>query len=166
MIDKLWSMLIVIGRKSKMWQELVCHPEIKQPLSPAIKKCSLTFQRIIKEVSCINIMAELKEGFYVTLAEGAREFPGVRDGTKAKNQPIFRSLKWGLQYLCLSFSTTLWNLSNCSNPDFHSFILTTTLWLRSGGTKQKLKFCSLRTFLVSRGFQRCIGTWVSLCISG
>ena len=45
-------------------------------------------------------MAELKEGFYVTLAEGAREFPGVRDGTKAKNQPIFRSLKCGLQYLC------------------------------------------------------------------
>ena len=42
----------------------------------------------------------MKHVIYHILAEGAREFPGVKDGTKAKNQQIFRSLKCGLQYLC------------------------------------------------------------------
>ena len=32
--------------------------------------------------------------------------------------------------------------------------------------KAKIEIVFLQTFLVSRGFQKCMGTWVSLCISG
>lgn len=63
-------------------------------------------------------------------------------GTKAKNQQIFRILKYGLGYLCaIALFQQLVEICQIAATLSISFILTTTLLLRSEGTEQKLKFC-------------------------
>ena len=105
-----------------LFNEVSCQIKYFSPQSSASRRMiqNHSFGNLNKRLGTNNLIWQPPFFYiFILLADGARDFPGYI-WHKSQKPTNFQNLKiWPALSLCYcSFSTTRWNLSNCSNPEY------------------------------------------------